>query len=39
MSKRKKKKPEKLSARDLRELMGVNRPTYDRKKGGAYIQK
>lgn len=32
------RKPEKLSDRDLRELMGTNRPTYGRKKGGAIRQ-
>ncbi|WBL16434.1 hypothetical protein [Sutcliffiella sp. NC1] len=34
-----KKKEEKLSDRDLRELMGTNRPTYARGRGGAYRQK
>lgn len=32
------RKPEKLTDRDLRELMGINRPTYGRKKGGAIRQ-
>jgi hypothetical protein len=36
--KRKTRKSEKLSERDLRELMGTNRPTYTRHKG-AYRQK
>ncbi|MGY3717050.1 hypothetical protein ACWE42_16170 [Sutcliffiella cohnii] len=34
-----KKKEEKLSDKDLRELMGTNRPTYARGRGGAYRQK
>ncbi|AST93019.1 hypothetical protein BC6307_18020 [Sutcliffiella cohnii] len=34
-----KKKEEKLSDQDLRELMGTNRPTYARGRGGAYRQK
>lgn len=34
-----KRKPERLSEYDLRELMGQNRPTYSRGKGGAYRQK
>lgn len=32
-------KKENLSQRDLLELMGVNRPTFVRKKGGAYRQR
>lgn len=32
------RKQEKLSNRELRELMGINRPTYGRKKGGAIRQ-
>lgn len=32
------RKPEKLSDRELKELMGINRPTYGRKKGGAIRQ-
>lgn len=35
----KERKDENLSDHDLRELMGVNRPTYSRHKGGAYRQK
>lgn len=35
---KKKKKTEKLSEHDLRDLMGTNRPTYKRHKG-AYRQK
>ena len=30
---------ERLTARDLRDLMGSNRPTYERKKGGAFRQR
>ena len=33
------RKPEELTHRDLKELMGTNRPTYGRKKGGAYRQR
>ncbi|WP_163538291.1 hypothetical protein [Gracilibacillus sp. YIM 98692] len=33
------KKQEKLSQSELKELMGVNRPTYKRAKGGAIRQK
>ncbi len=32
-------KSEKLTQSDLDELMGINRPTYKRGKGGAYKQK
>lgn len=32
-------KKETLSQHDLLELMGVNRPTFVRKKGGAYRQR
>lgn len=34
-----KKKQERLSDKDLRELMGTDRPTYARGRGGAYRQK
>ncbi|WP_153732551.1 hypothetical protein [Sporosarcina obsidiansis] len=34
-----KKRNERLSERDLLDLMGTNRPTYGRKKGGAYRQR
>ncbi|PPA70054.1 hypothetical protein [Jeotgalibacillus proteolyticus] len=34
-----KPKQPKLSDRDLRDLMGVDRPTYSRKRGGSYIQR
>ena len=34
-----KKQKEKLSQSDLRDLMGMNRPTYKRGKGGSYKQK
>ncbi|MEK4025801.1 hypothetical protein [Sporosarcina sp. FSL W7-1283] len=34
-----KKRNERLSERDLAELMGTNRPTYERKKGGAFRQR
>ncbi|WP_416149484.1 hypothetical protein ACM26V_00345 [Salipaludibacillus sp. HK11] len=34
----KKKKSEKLSKADLHELMGTNRPTYNRGRGGAFRQ-
>jgi hypothetical protein len=30
------KKPEKLSEKDLRDLMGVDKPTYKKSKGGAW---
>lgn len=33
------KKPQKLSERDLANLMGVNRPTYKRGRGGAFRQR
>ncbi|WP_166460957.1 hypothetical protein [Bacillus velezensis] len=33
------KKPQKLTERDLENLMGVNRPTYKRGRGGAFRQK
>ncbi|MCT6831631.1 MULTISPECIES: hypothetical protein [Bacillus amyloliquefaciens group] len=32
-------KSQKLSKRDLEDLMGVNRPTYKRGRGGAFRQK
>ena len=35
----KERNDERLSNHDLRELMGVNRPTYSRGKGGAYRQR
>ncbi|PIC81046.1 hypothetical protein CSV75_04505 [Sporosarcina sp. P18a] len=34
-----KKRYERLSERDLRELMGENMPTYGRARGGAYRQR
>lgn len=34
-----KKRNERLSEWELAELMGTNRPTYGRKKGGAYRQR
>jgi hypothetical protein len=37
--KKKKSPKEKLSDRDLKELMGINRPVYRRAKGGAFRQK
>lgn len=33
------KPKERLSDREWRELMGTNRPTYSRKKGGAFRQR
>jgi len=36
--KSKKKREEKLTFREIEELMGVHRPKYKRKKGGAYRQ-
>lgn len=33
------KRSERLSEWELAELMGTNRPTYGRKKGGAYRQR
>ncbi|HWO96127.1 hypothetical protein PVN28_14875 [Bacillus licheniformis] len=33
------KKPEKLTERDLRNLMDQNRPIYKRAKGGAFRQR
>ncbi|MCR9038223.1 hypothetical protein QRX25_08345 [Bacillus sp. L381] len=33
------KKPQKLAERDLENLMGINRPTYKRDRGGAFRQK
>ncbi|ASB67142.1 MULTISPECIES: hypothetical protein [Bacillus] len=33
------KKPQKLTERELENLMGVNRPTYKRGRGGAFRQK
>lgn len=38
-TKTKRKRKEHLTDRDLRELMGTNRPTYARKKGGAFRQR
>ncbi|MEK6452602.1 hypothetical protein [Caldifermentibacillus hisashii] len=38
-NKKKKRKKERLSERDLKNLMGVNMPRYKRKKGGAYKQR
>lgn len=35
----KRQRKESLSQRDLRELMGTCRPTYARKRGGAYRQR
>ncbi|MGG1128576.1 hypothetical protein [Bacillus velezensis] len=32
------KKPQKLTERELENLMGVNRPTYKRGRGGAFRQ-
>ncbi|UWD96800.1 hypothetical protein NX081_17340 [Bacillus velezensis] len=32
------KKPQKLTESDLRNLMGINRPTYKRGRGGAFRQ-
>ncbi|AMQ71836.1 MULTISPECIES: hypothetical protein [Bacillus amyloliquefaciens group] len=32
------KKPQKLTERDLKNLMGINRPTYKRGRGGAFRQ-
>jgi hypothetical protein len=37
--KKKKSPKERLSERDLKELMGINRPVYRRAKGGAIRQK
>jgi hypothetical protein len=37
--KKKKNPKERLTERDLRELMGINRPVYRRAKGGAFRQK
>jgi hypothetical protein len=37
--KKKKKSKERLTVRDLKELMGINRPVYRRAKGGAFRQK
>jgi hypothetical protein len=37
--KKKKNQKERLTERDLRELMGINRPVYRRAKGGAFRQK
>ncbi|MGQ4668619.1 hypothetical protein ACUIJN_22835 [Metabacillus halosaccharovorans] len=34
-----KKKKEKLSQRDLEDLMGIRRPRYERGSGGAYRQR
>ncbi|MEC1106234.1 hypothetical protein [Bacillus velezensis] len=34
-----KKKPQKPTESDLRNLMGINRPTYKRGRGGAFRQK
>ena len=34
-----KRRNERLSEWELAELMGINRPTYGRKKGGAYRQR
>ncbi len=38
-SKAKGKGEERLTDRDFRELMGINRPTYRRGKGGAFRQR
>ena len=38
-SKDKHKSKERLTDSELRELMGANRPTYSRKKGGAFRQR
>ena len=37
--KKRKKQTESYSHREIEELMGVNRPTYTRGRGGAYKQK
>jgi hypothetical protein len=37
--KKKKRHKERLTERDLKELMGINRPVYRRGKGGAFRQK
>ncbi|PHA00928.1 hypothetical protein COE51_06345 [Bacillus pseudomycoides] len=34
-----KRKEEKLSVRDIEELMGMHRPRYERGRGGAFRQK
>ena len=39
LSSKPKPKPEKLTAKDLADLMGVNRDTYARGKGGAVRRK
>lgn len=33
------KQKEQLTSREWAEIMGINRPTYGRKKGGAFIQR
>ena len=38
-TKTRRKQEERLTDRELRELMGVNRPTYGRKKGGSFRQR
>lgn len=38
-TKARKKRDERLSERELRELMGINMPTYGRARGGAYRQR
>jgi len=38
-STRNRHRPEKFSNRDIEELMGINRPTFKRTKGGALKQK
>ncbi|MEC1346321.1 MULTISPECIES: hypothetical protein [Bacillus] len=39
IKKNQREKPEKLSERDLRNLMDTNRPIYKRAKGGAFRQR
>jgi len=39
VKKKKHPKLEPLTERDIKELMGINRPIYKRKKGGAFKQR
>jgi len=39
VKKKRQSKSEHLTERDIKDLMGINRPVYKRKKGGAFKQR